>query len=336
MVGLLAVEWVAGLTLATVNVRLSANNLTKGTIMALGAFGIDSQQCLLQQYRQVRQYTETLAAPLSEADAQLQSMPDVSPAKWHLAHTSWFFETFILSAFYPHYQVFDPAFNYLFNSYYNGIGEQYPRHQRGLISRPSLSEVLDYRHYIDRHIERYLADTLMEECRPQLLTLGLHHEQQHQELLLTDIQHCLFNNPQYPVYQPPPATPCEREAGPLEWLPVAGGVCAVGCGGEDFSFDNERPRHSVYLEDFTIASRLITNAEYTEFIADGGYLNPDYWLADGWDWLQRQRSSAPLYWLERRDQWYHYSLYGLRPLAMQAPVAHVNYFFVLARRSEAS
>ena len=187
--------------------------------------------------------------------------------------------------FYPHYQTFNPAFNYLFNSYYNGIGEQYPRHQRGLVSRPSLSEVLDYRHYIDRHIAQYLSDSSVEESCPRILTLGLHHEQQHQELLLTDIQHCLFNNPQYPAYQQPsPPGPCGREAGSLDWLPVEGGVCTVGTGSCDegiFSFDNERPRHKVYLEDFTIASRLITNAEYMEFIAAGGYLTPDYWLADG-------------------------------------------------------
>jgi ergothioneine biosynthesis protein EgtB len=286
------------------------------------------QGMIIDRFLEIRRQTESLAAPLSEADAQLQSMPDVSPAKWHLAHTTWFFETFILCEHTHDYQRFNESFNYLFNSYYNGIGEQYPRHQRGLISRPSLQEVVHYRHFIDDAMCRFLLD-LEKENKVDLLALvelGLQHEQQHQELLLTDIKHSLFHNPLYPVYQSQPSSPVNFDSRPLEWLPINGGLASIGYEGEGFSYDNERPNHMVYLHEYALASRLVTNGEYAEFIDSGGYSNPDYWLADGWSWLQESKHEHPLYWLQKDNKWYEYTLYGLLPLDEHQPVIHVNYY----------
>ncbi|MEO0442261.1 MAG: ergothioneine biosynthesis protein EgtB [Pseudomonadota bacterium] len=292
---------------------------------------------------QVRAQTESLVSTLSEADAQLQSMPDVSPAKWHLAHTSWFFETFILCEYRNDYRRFNDVYNYLFNSYYNGIGEQYPRHQRGLISRPSLSEVMGYRQHITKALCQLLESQADNPAINTLVELGIHHEQQHQELLLTDIKHCLFHNPSYPAFMPnTSAYPYSEQA--LEWLDIEEGLHNIGYSGNGFAFDNEQPRHPVYLAKARIASRLVTNGEYLAFINDKGYQNPEFWLADGWAWLQTQVSLgsqstlqstlqstpqptlAPLYWVYQQDQWFEYTLHGLRPLDMHQPLVHVNYY----------
>ena len=289
---------------------------------------IDVPQSLIDRLLQVRQYTEALAAPLSEADAQLQSMPDVSPAKWHLAHTTWFFETFILCPYGDNYCPFNKAFNYLFNSYYNGIGEQYPRYQRGLISRPSLAEIMAYRRVVDQALQQLLLalEPTVRSKVSAVVELGMQHEQQHQELLLTDIKHNFFQNPLHPGYRNQAPGTLQYSDTPLEWLPFSECLYRIGHTGDDFSFDNERPPHNVYIHDFTLASRLVTNLEYQQFIEEGGYRCPEYWLADGWQWLQTEQQGHPLYWVCRDHQWFEYTLYGLLPLSPYQPVLHVNYY----------
>ena len=286
---------------------------------------IDTFAEIYRHYQRVRGQTELLVAPLTEADAQLQSMADASPAKWHLAHSSWFFETLVLQAALPGYRLFDPGYNYLFNSYYNGIGAQYPRDKRGLISRPSLAEIKAYR----QHVDRAMAELLATASDPKLLgplELGLHHEQQHQELLLMDIKHALYQNPALPAYAEQHAADDLGDA-PASWLDIPAGLYEIGCDGETFSFDNERPRHRVYLQACKIADRPVSNADYTAFIEDGGYHNPLLWLADGWAWLHDQPRSAPLYWQYRDDRgWLHYQLGGLCPLSPGQPVCHLSYF----------
>lgn len=299
-------------------------------LLAIGAPAI-----IVDRYLKIRAQSVHLASSLSEADAQLQSMPDTSPTKWHLAHTTWFFETFILCSYLKDYKRFSETYNYLFNSYYNGIGEQYPRAQRGLISRPSLDEVLSYREFVDNSIQS-LFDSLDDRDESSarelsgLIVLGLNHEQQHQELLLTDIKHAFFHNPLYPSYNHPVTDFVGTEAVELTWLQVSSGLASVGHSGDQFSFDNERPAHNVYIHDFSIASRLVTNGEYAEFIASGGYQNPDFWLADGWTWLQQQlaqnKRPQPLYWVEQQDRWFEFTLFGLLPLNIHQAVTHVNYY----------
>ena len=296
---------------------------------------IDATASIVIRYLKVRTQSLKLISPLSETDAQLQSMPDASPAKWHLAHTTWFYETFILLPYLKDYLPFDEAYNYLYNSYYNGIGEQYPRSQRGLISRPSLDDILSYRIFVDESIQRLFGSldisdgTLIIELS-DLLELGLNHEQQHQELLLTDIKHAFFHNPLLPTYKNQSTGVVEAEAVALEWLPVPKGLVSVGHDNQQFSFDNERPEHSVYIHDFTIASRLVTNGEYAKFIACGGYQNPEFWLADGWSWLQQQRAQKkklqPLYWVSQDKKWFEFTLFGLQPLNSHQAVMHINYY----------
>lgn len=286
---------------------------------------IDTFSDLSHRYQQVRCQSECLVEPLSEADAQLQSMADVSPSKWHLAHTTWFFEAFVLNKFIANYASFNSSYNYLFNSYYNGIGEQYPRQQRGLISRPSLAEVIQYRHAIDDQVTHLLQKQSDNEELVQVIELGLQHEQQHQELLLTDIKHCLFHNPVFPAYQIL-SKPTVHQASSSHWLSIHGGLVDLGHQGAGFSYDNERPAHRVYVEDFQLASCLVTNGDYLSFIESGGYRNPDYWLADGWAWLQTTDASQPLYWLQREGEWFEFTLFGLLSLDKHQPVIHINYF----------
>ena len=296
---------------------------------------IDATASIVDRYLKIRAQSLHLIVSLSAADAQLQSMPDASPAKWHLAHTTWFYETFILCPYLKGYSRFSEAYNYLYNSYYNGIGEQYPRAQRGLISRPSLSDILSYRTFVDESIQllfNNLENSDVESISELsgLLVLGLNHEQQHQELLLTDVKHAFFYNPLYPAYKRPPAELVETEAVDLKWLPVSSGLASVGYNNKQFSFDNERPAHSTYIHDFAIASRLVTNGEYVEFIASGGYQNPEFWLADGWSWLQQQLAQKnkpqPLYWVKQQEQWFEFTLFGLLPLNSHQAVTHVNYY----------
>lgn len=288
---------------------------------------------LQRRFHAVRNQSLALAAPLSEADCQVQSMPDASPTKWHLAHTTWFFETFVLERAEPGFQPFDPAYRVLFNSYYQGVGDQHPRPQRGLITRPGMAEVRAYRAQVDARIAKLFALGLAPELAT-LVELGLQHEQQHQELLLTDIKHLLSCNPTDPVYHPPrPPAPAVPQ--PLRWCAFEGGVGEIGHSGEGFAFDNESPRHAVLLRPFALADRLVMQGEWRAFMDDGGYSDPRWWMAAGWDWLRAQRINAPLYWhknedagidSEQRGGWTAFTLHGRVPIDPHAPVVHISWF----------
>ena len=287
------------------------------------------QQQLYARYADVRRHTLALAEPLSDEDCCAQSMPDASPIKWHLAHTTWFFETFILEGMELGFQPFHPAFRVLFNSYYNGVGEKHPRPQRGLLTRPSMSEVRAYRADVDARIERLLAGELSAEQSAKLatlITLGMQHEQQHQELMLTDVKHLLAQNMMLPAYLNTPQ-PALADAGALKWLNFDGGLVEIGHDGEGFSFDNELPRHKQYVEPFALASRLVTNGEYLDFINAGGYFNAALWLAEGWDWVRSQGLKAPLYWRQdEKGEWQEFTLHGAQPLDLNRPLTHISMF----------
>lgn len=277
---------------------------------------------LAERYRAIRQMTERLSAPLTPEDCAVQSMPDCSPVKWHLAHTSWFFETFALES--TAYRPFHPQFRMLFNSYYQTVGAQYSRPQRGLLTRPTLAEVLNYRHYVDEHLLQLLASpSALKEKLFDIIELGLQHEQQHQELLLTDIKHLFSFNPLHPVYKAALPTMAAQPS-PLRWLRYEEGLRWIGHGGDGFCFDNEQPRNRVFLAAFELASRLVTNREYLEFIQDGGYERPQLWLSDGWQTMQEQGWRAPLYWQQTDGQWFAHTLNGFRGLKLDEPVCHVS------------
>jgi ergothioneine biosynthesis protein EgtB len=280
---------------------------------------------LAVRYAQVRAQTLALAAPLTEADCQVQSMPDASPAKWHLAHVTWFFETFVLERFERHFKPHHTAFRVLFNSYYNGVGDQHPRPQRGLITRPNLAEVRAYRAAVDERVLALMAHDPSAELTA-LIELGLQHEQQHQELLLTDVLHLLSCNPLAPVYRAPwPLAPVAPV--PLAWLPQASGLMEAGHGGEGFAFDNEGPRHPHWLQPHALANRLTTHGEWADFIADGGYRDPRWWLAAGWDWVRSQGIEAPLYWQRGTGGgWCSFTLHGLVPIDPHTPVTHISLY----------
>ncbi|MDB5967257.1 MAG: ergothioneine biosynthesis protein EgtB [Polaromonas sp.] len=292
---------------------------------------------LAARFVAIRGQSERLVRPLSAEDCQLQSMPDASPAKWHLAHLTWFFETFILERFEPGFKPFDPGFRVLFNSYYNGVGDKYPRPQRGLISRPSLEDVLAYRSQVDARMLEVMAraDTqgpaAARDGLADLVTLGLHHEQQHQELLLTDIKHALSFNPGRPGYAKRWPLAAVRPQ-PVNWLGYAGGLVEHGFDRTQdgpFAFDNETPRHRVYVAPFELASRPVTNGEMMAFMADGGYQRPELWLSMGWDWVQSGPHSLPLYWQTADDPkatFQHFTLQGLVEVDPHTPVCHLNYF----------
>ncbi|HEY0523997.1 MAG TPA: ergothioneine biosynthesis protein EgtB [Stellaceae bacterium] len=287
---------------------------------------------LRSRFAEVRAATEALAAGLTPEDQTIQSMPDVSPTKWHLAHTSWFFETFLLGPHLPDYRPFHPAYGYLFNSYYEAVGERHPRPARGLLSRPSADEIGRYRHYVTGAMERLLdrADAATWSAIAPLLELGIHHEQQHQELVLMDIKHVFSVNPLLPAYRDAPPRPRLATAGaaaPLGWVDVAGGVREIGHGESGFAFDNEGPRHKVWTEPYRLADRLVTCGEYLAFIEDCGYRRPEFWLSDGWAAVQAGGWSAPLYW--RADDgggWSIFTLAGERPLDPAEPVCHVSFY----------
>jgi ergothioneine biosynthesis protein EgtB len=279
----------------------------------------------VEDYAAIRGASVALTAPLSAEDCALQSMPDASPAKWHLAHTTWFFETFVLLPHARGYRVFDPAYGYLFNSYYDAIGERHPRPQRGMLSRPSLGEVLAYR----RHVDAAIVALLQREGPPPLLELGLHHEQQHQELLLTDVKHLLSRNPLKPAYQKQwPLTPIRARA--RTWIGVQGGLHEIGHegngSGAGFAFDNEGPRHRVWLEDFEIASHPVTHGDFVAFIEDGGYRRPELWLSAGWDLVRARGWEAPEYWVRRGGGWRTFTLHGEIAVDPHTPVCHVSFF----------
>lgn len=283
-------------------------------------------QSLSRQYQQIRRATEQLSAPLSEADCAVQSMPDASPTKWHLAHTSWFFETFVLERESAAYQPFHPQFRVLFNSYYQSVGEQYARPQRGLLTRPALREVLDYRAHVDAQMQKLLnqPDRLTHELSA-IIELGLQHEQQHQELILTDIKHLFSLNPLRPVYRA--ASEPESATSPaLRWQRYDEGLYDIGHAGDGFAFDNELPRHRVFLNSFELAARAVTNREYLAFINDGGYERPEWWLSGGWLAVQEYGWRAPLYWQHEGDAWFTHTLTGWRAVNPDEPVTHISYY----------
>jgi ergothioneine biosynthesis protein EgtB len=293
------------------------------------------------RYRTVRADTEHLAGPLTAEDQTVQSMPDVSPTKWHRAHTSWFFETFLLEPGLPGYEVYDPAYGYLFNSYYESLGARHPRPARGVISRPGVGEVAAYRRHVDDAMGRLLASSLTGE-RTWLVELGLHHEQQHQELLLMDAKHVLSCNPLQPAYRlAPPRWASGADAtgvpggGPAsigspsrraQWIEHGGGLVEIGHTGASFAFDNESPRHSTVLEPFALAAQLVTCGEWAAFIDDGGYRRPELWLSDGWATVLAEDWEAPLYWSRAAEGWQVFTLHGARPLVSEEPVVHVSYY----------
>jgi len=279
------------------------------------------------RFAAVRAASLELASRLSPEDQQVQSMPDVSPTKWHLAHITWFFETFLLQPHLAGYQAFDEQFGFLFNSYYEQVGERHPRPQRGLLSRPSLAEVVAYRAHVDAAMDRLIAQAPDADWAliGELVELGLNHEQQHQELILMDIKHVLSINPLAPAYQAA-ASFVARAAVPLEWIAFEGGLRQIGHAGEGFAFDNEAPRHRVWLEPFRLAGRLSTCGEYLRFIEDGGYSRPELWLSDGWAAVQSEGWRAPLYWRDTDGDWALFTLSGLRPLDLAEPVSHLSHY----------
>ncbi len=278
---------------------------------------------LTRYYVSVREQSAQLCEPLEIEDFGVQPMADASPPKWHLAHTTWFFETFILREFVPGYAVFHPKFEYLFNSYYNGVGEPYPRPRRGHLSRPTVAEVMAYREHVDQHMQELLDSADAEDVQARTV-LGLHHEQQHQELLLTDLKYNFGNNPLYPAYGGSCADARESPAA-LTFTTFDGGIVAVGHNTADgFAFDNELPRHEVLLQPFLLADRLVTNSEFLDFVDDGGYERADLWLSEGWSTVQAAGWQAPLYWVHEDGQWCEYRLDGLHPLQGNLPVVHVS------------
>jgi ergothioneine biosynthesis protein EgtB len=277
---------------------------------------------LHDHYGRVRRHTDDLAAPLSEEDQVVQSMADVSPTKWHRAHTTWFFETFLLTPRVERYAQFDPAFAYLFNSYYEAVGPRHPRPQRGLLSRPSVAEVARYRAHVDDAMHEFIDACTTDDA--ELIVLGLNHEQQHQELLLMDIKHVLSRNPLRPVYAGSPSATTEPDR--LGWVDLEGGLVEIGHRGAGFSFDNELPRHQQFLEPYRLADRLVTNGEWLEFMADGGYHRHDLWLSDGWGRVREEGWEAPFYWTEVDGQWFEHSLNGTWPVNPGLPVGHVSFY----------
>jgi ergothioneine biosynthesis protein EgtB len=282
---------------------------------------------LAAAYRAVRRTTRRLCEPLSAEDCQVQSMPDASPAKWHLAHTTWFFETFVLEHATARHRPFQPQFRMLFNSYYHTVGEQHPRPRRGLLTRPRLDEVVAYRDHVDERVLDLLESPQGHAGAPAaVVELGLHHEQQHQELLLTDVKHLFSCNPQRPAYDANRPVASRAEPPPLRWQAYGEGIRWLGHDGRGFAFDNERPRHRSFVAAFELGNRPVTNAEYLGFVGDGGYRRPELWLSDGWNTARAHGWDAPLYWERRDGAWHTLTLGGMRELRPDEPVCHVSFY----------
>ncbi|OED33703.1 hypothetical protein BHE17_15085 [Planococcus maritimus] len=286
-------------------------------------------ETLTGRYAEVRNVTMKLIEPLEKEDFIIQSDADVSPPKWHIAHTTWFFERMILKEFKSGYEEFNARFDFLFNSYYNSIGPYQPRHERGVLSRPTVEEIIAYRHYVDGQMKDLLAETHTPEQAHQLgklVEMGLQHEQQHQELILMDVKYNFFVNPLFPAYK---ETQAQQAIEPKEaaFVEFAGGLVEIGHQGEGFAFDNESPRHKVWLEPFQLASEPVTNGEFLEFIEAGGYEQPEHWLSDGWGVVKKNNWKAPLYWLKNeQQQWEIFTLGGVKNLDLAEPVSHVSFY----------
>jgi len=284
-----------------------------------------NQKDLLRKFQAIRERTEEICRPLEKEDFVVQPITDVSPPKWHLAHTTWFFETFILAK-YSHYQVFNSAYSYLFNSYYNTVGERVLRHDRGKLTRPRVDEIMKYRLHVNEQMEVMIQSELLEQSDIQILELGLQHEMQHQELLVYDIKYILGFNPIHPVYQSNCVLDRVNEDSNGEFERIREGIYEIGHKDEDFSFDNEKGRHRVFLESFEISNRLVLNGEYLEFIENGGYEDPIYWHSDAWQWLKDEDIKAPLYWKKVNGEWHRYTLSGLVELDPSEVLLHVSYY----------
>lgn len=287
---------------------------------------------LIENYQKVRRQTEAICGRLSIEDHIIQSVIDVSPPKWHLAHTTWFFETFILKLHAKEYHSFHPLFHYIFNSYYHGIGDPYPRERRGLLARPTVKTVSSYRASVDKQIPDLINQATEKQVLllQPLIILGLHHEQQHQELLLMDIKHNFSIDPHFPAYFTGQSETYSVQSSSnikeTEFSNVEGGIVSLGHSNADFCFDNELPRHQTFLKPYRIANRLVTNEEYCEFVDDGAYRQPQWWLSDGWDCLRNNHWTAPLYWHKVDDKWHVFTLSGMKPLNLSEPVAHISFF----------
>jgi ergothioneine biosynthesis protein EgtB len=292
-------------------------------VVAVLRMGAVSTPITADSYRSVRALTEAIAAPLSAEDQTAQSMADVSPTKWHRAHTTWFFEEFVLTPNLAGYSAFDPKYRFLFNSYYESVGDRHPRANRGVITRPGIDEVAAYRAHIDAAMDELFAAEISDDVLA-LVELGLHHEQQHQELALMDIKHVLSQNVLDPVYRD---TTVERStSSALEWIEIDGGIVSIGHSNDGFAFDNESPSHQQFVAPYALASRPVNCGEVLSFIADGGYSRPELWLSDGWAVVQRDGWTAPLYWSNEDGEWTHFTLSGRRPIDRNAPVSHVSYY----------
>lgn len=281
---------------------------------------------LLNRYKEVRKYTEEICKPLNTEDYVVQPVVDVSPPKWHIGHVTWFFETFILKAFVKDYEEYNSQYNYVFNSYYETEGARVIRTDRGNLSRPTVEEIFAYRKYVDEAMIKFLQNDIAKEIE-ELLVIGFNHEQQHQELLLTDIKYILGNNPLFPAYKNSADENIKEEAVQKnDFITIEKGMYEIGFEGDGFCFDNELKKHPVYLLDFKIATSLVTNAEFLEFINAGGYNNFNYWHSDGWNWIKTKQISSPLYWHFIDGKWFNYTFSGLIPIEMNAPVCHVSFY----------
>jgi len=292
-----------------------------------GLTGQAQRDALIEQFRNVRRETELICAPLEVDDYQVQSITETSPPKWHIAHVTWFVEEFVLSHFDSRYRPYHPRFSYLFNSYYETVGKMQPRPKRSMLSRPTVDEVYRYRHYVDDHIQNLILnvnESDWDDCR-QRVTLGLHHEQQHQELLFMDIKHNFSVNPLKPVYHEQQHA-LSSSLQTVHWIEREGGLHELGHSGDGFSFDNETPRHQVLMRDYQLAAGLVTNGEYLEFIQSDGYQRPELWLADGWYLINRENWKYPLYWELKDDEWWQFTLGGMQKLNLFEPVCHLSFY----------
>src|SRR5690242_2882044 len=291
---------------------------------------------LSEKYKEVRKYTEDICEPLHTEDYVVQPVVDVSPPKWHIGHVTWFFETFILKPYAKNYKEFNPNFNYVFNSYYENAGARVIRTDRGNLSRPTVQEIYSYRHYVDVAMDNFLGQDLSRELE-ELILIGFNHEQQHQELLLTDIKYILGNNPLFPAYQnkenSKPTNNSNSFSAQKDFIKMEEGIYEIGFDGDGFCFDNELKRHRVFLEKFSISPALVTNEEYMEFMNAGGYRNFNYWHSDGWAWVNQNQISAPMYWHLIDGKWHNYILNGLNPVELKEPVCHVSFYEAFAYAS---
>lgn len=299
-------------------------NETKSDIMYKNNL---SREKLINRFKEIRSFSIKLCETLVTEDFVIQSMPDVSPTKWHLAHTSWFWEAFVLSEVELNYKSINPQFNYLFNSYYIKIGNRFSRPHRGLLARPTVKEVMQYREFVDEKMLHFLnnADEKIIAEISAVIDIGFNHEQQHQELILTDIKHVFSVNPLRPVFKEKDVSETS-DPGAIEWITFEKGVYEIGYKGNEFFYDNEKPVHKVYLQDFELASRLITNGEFIEFLEDGGYSKPEFWLSNGFSAVETERWNAPLYWEKIDNVWHNFTLSGFRQVVLEEPVTHVSFY----------